>query len=74
MYDTLEGAKTSDPGLMRIAHAKNAVRTFLESMTSPSDRVGLVAFNTRYLLLYRAHHGQGEDRRCAGPDQEARPR
>jgi Ca-activated chloride channel family protein len=51
MYDALDGTKTTDPGRTRIAHAKNAVRTFLESMTSPSDRVGLVAFNTRYLLL-----------------------
>jgi Ca-activated chloride channel homolog len=53
MYDALDGTKTADPAAMRITHAKSAVRTFLASMTSPSDKVGLVAFNTRYLLLAR---------------------
>ena len=53
MYDSLDGSKTTDPVRMRITHAKDAVRSFLASMTNPSDRVGLVAFNTRYLLLSR---------------------
>jgi Ca-activated chloride channel family protein len=48
MYDTLDGRKTTDPAQMRITHVKDAVRTFLSSMTNPRDRVGLVAFNTLY--------------------------
>ena len=51
MYDSLDGTRTTDPARMRITHAKDAVRSFLASMTNPSDRVGLVAFNTRYLLV-----------------------
>ena len=53
MYDTLDSRPTSDPALMRIAHAKDAVRTFVSRMTSPADRVGLVYFNTSYHLLSR---------------------
>ncbi len=53
MYDTLDGGKTTDPVRMRVTHAKDAVRSFLTSMTNPSDRVGLIAFNTRYALLAR---------------------
>ena len=53
MYDSLDGTKTTDPARMRITHAKDAVRSFLASMTNPSDRVGLVSFNTRYLLVSR---------------------
>ncbi len=48
MYDTLDGKPTTDPAQMRITLVKEAVRTFLSSMTSPRDRVGLVAFNTFY--------------------------
>ena len=51
MYDTLGGQATEDAGRMRITHAKNAVRTFLGSMTQPKDKVGLVAYNTSYTLL-----------------------
>jgi len=51
MYDTLSGRATEDTGGMRITHAKNAVRTFLGSMTQPKDTVGLVAYNTSYTLL-----------------------
>jgi Ca-activated chloride channel family protein len=36
---------------MRITHAKDAVRTFLASMTNPKDRVGLASFNTTFSLL-----------------------
>jgi Ca-activated chloride channel family protein len=42
MYDTTAGRATEDVGRMRITHAKNAVRTFLGSMTQPKDTVGLV--------------------------------
>jgi Ca-activated chloride channel family protein len=53
MYDTLGGKATTDPALMRIAHAKDAVRTLLAGMTNPADRVGLAYFNTSYHLLSR---------------------
>ena len=53
MYDTLAGRATEDAGRMRITHAKNAVRTFLGSMTQPRDTVGLVSYNTSYTLLTR---------------------
>jgi len=51
MYDTVEGQPTEDAGRMRITHAKNAMRTFLGSMTQPKDTVGLVSYNTSYTLL-----------------------
>lgn len=51
MYDTLEGRTTEETSRMRITHAKTAVRTFLGSMTSPEDTIGLVAYNTSYTLL-----------------------
>jgi Ca-activated chloride channel family protein len=51
MYDTLAGRATEDAGRMRVTHAKNAVRTFLGSMTQPKDSVGLVSYNTSYALL-----------------------
>jgi len=53
MYDTLDGRATTDPSLMRITHAKDAVRTLLAGMTNPADRVGLAYFNTSYHLLSR---------------------
>jgi len=59
MYDTMDGRKTTDPAQTRITHAKDAVRTFLSSMTSPRDRVGLASFNTFYTLL-TPPVGQGE--------------
>jgi len=63
MYDSVRGGKTSDPALMRITHAKEAVRSFLTSMTGPADRVGLAAYNT----FYRALVAPGQDReRVAG--------
>ena len=51
MYDTIEGRPTTDPALMRVTQAKEAVRTFLASMTNPADRVGLAAFNTLFRVL-----------------------
>jgi Ca-activated chloride channel family protein len=63
MYDSVRGGKTSDPALMRITHAKEAVRSFLTSMTGPADRVGLAAYNT----FYRDLVAPGQDReRVAG--------
>lgn len=53
MYDTLDGRATTDPRLMRITHAKDAVRTLLDGMTNPDDKVGLGYFNTSYHLLSR---------------------
>ena len=38
---------------MRITAAREAVRTFLASMTNPADQVGLVDFNTFYHVLSR---------------------
>jgi Ca-activated chloride channel family protein len=51
MYDTLDGKPTKDSSLMRITYAKEAVRSFLSSMTNPADAVGLVTFNTFYKKL-----------------------
>lgn len=53
MYDTPNATPTKDPAKMKITRAKEAIRAFLASMTSPKDRVGLVVFNTRYRLLAR---------------------
>jgi Ca-activated chloride channel family protein len=50
MYDTLAGNPTTDVAAMRITQVKEAVRTFLASMTNPRDRVGLASFNTFYRL------------------------
>jgi Ca-activated chloride channel family protein len=58
MYDSVRGGKTSDPALMRVTHAKEAVRSFLTSMTGPADRVGLAAYNT----FYRGLVAPGQDR------------
>jgi Ca-activated chloride channel family protein len=63
MYDALDGRPTQEPSRMRITQAKEAVRSFLRSMTSPRDRVGLAAYNTFYQPLSRP----GQDReRIAG--------
>jgi Ca-activated chloride channel family protein len=63
MYDSVRGGKTSDPALMRVNHAKEAVRSFLTSMSGPADRVGLAAYNT----YYRGLVAPGQDReRVAG--------
>jgi Ca-activated chloride channel family protein len=51
MYDTMDGRPTTDPKLMRITQAKEAVRTLLAGMTNPGDRVGLGYFNTSWHLL-----------------------
>lgn len=48
MYWTLEGGKTSDHKQRRIFSAKQAVKSFLKSMTNPKDQVGLAAYNSYY--------------------------
>ncbi len=50
MYDTIEGKKSQSESEMRITHAKGAIRTFVNSIDSPKDRMALVSFNTRYVL------------------------
>jgi Ca-activated chloride channel family protein len=60
MYDTLEGRPTEDTARRRITHAKTAVRTFLGSMTSPKDTVGLVSYNTSYTLLAAPSGDKGQ--------------
>lgn len=60
MYDTLEGRPTEDTARRRITHAKTAVRTFLGSMTSPKDTVGLASYNTSYTLLAAASGDKGQ--------------
>ena len=63
MYDALDGRPTQDTADMRVTHAKDAVRRFLSSMTSPQDRVGLASYNTFYTSRLRP----GQDRqRVAG--------
>ena len=63
MYDSVRGGATRDPALMRVNHAKEAVRSFLTRMSGPGDRVGLAAYNTFYRGLVRP----GQDReRVAG--------
>ena len=51
MYDTIAGRPTTDAAAMRITAAREAVRSFLASMTHPADTAGLVAYNTRYATL-----------------------
>jgi Ca-activated chloride channel family protein len=53
MYDTLDSRPTTDPALIRITRAKDAVRTLVASMKNPQDKVGLAYFNTSYHLLSR---------------------
>jgi Ca-activated chloride channel family protein len=60
MYDTLEGRTTEETARRRITHAKTAVRTFLGSMTSPEDTIGLVAYNTSYTLLAAPSGDKGQ--------------
>jgi len=60
MYDTLEGRPTEDTARRRITHAKTAVRTFLGSMTSPKDSVGLASYNTSYTLLSAPSGDKGQ--------------
>ena len=46
MYDTLSGAPTELSSEMRITHAKDAIRNFIDSSFNPRDVVSLASFNT----------------------------
>ena len=46
MYDTLNGTSTEDRERMRITHAKEAIRKFINSSFNPRDVVSLASFNT----------------------------
>jgi len=71
MYDTMGGTPTSDEALMRITRAREAVRSFLDSMTNPSDRVGLATFNTWLRVLVPPTSARDEVRGML--DRIARP-
>lgn len=60
MYDTLAGRRTEAVGEMRITQAREAVRTFLGSVSSPLDAVGLVSYNTDYTPLVPPRRGSAE--------------
>jgi Ca-activated chloride channel family protein len=72
MYDSVKGGPTRDPALMRINQAKEAVRSFLTSMTGPRDRVGLADYNTFYHPLVRP--GQDRERVAAALEGIQRPK
>ena len=46
MYDTLSGTATENRDLMRISHAKTAIRNFIDSSFNPRDVVSMASFNT----------------------------
>lgn len=71
MYDQPDSRPTTDPAKMKITRAKEAIRSFLASMTNPRDSVGLVVFNTRYRLLARPT--TDKERIAALLDQITRP-
>ncbi len=54
MYDTPGGRPTQDPGETRMAGVKAAIRSFLQEIDNPRDRVALAEFNTHYRLLTEA--------------------
>jgi len=54
MYDTIGGNSTQNPSETRMAGVKTAIRSFLNEINNPRDRVGLAAFNTNYELLIEA--------------------
>ncbi len=51
MWDDLDGRPTTDPSMMRITHAKSAVRDFLGRL-SPADRAGIAQFNSNYRMIH----------------------
>jgi len=51
MYWTMAGRKTKKESQRRITYAKSAVKSFLNSITNPKDKVGLAVYNSSYLLL-----------------------
>jgi Ca-activated chloride channel family protein len=71
MYDTLAGKPTQVTEQMRITQAKAAVRTFLGSVTSSLDAVGLVSYNTDYTP--HARPGRDTERVLAALELIRRP-
>jgi len=71
MYDTVAGTRTADAALTRITASREAVQTFLASMTNPADQVGLVDFNTFYHVLSRPDRGARTHRRPPGRHRPA---
>ena len=51
MWDGLDGKPSEDTENIRINHAKNAIRSFVEEL-SPVDRAGLAVFNTNLKTVY----------------------
>lgn len=54
MYDTVGGSPTQDPADTRMAGVRTAIRSFLDEIDNPQDRVALAVFNTHYELLTEA--------------------
>lgn len=48
MYEPLSGGPAGAPQQTRIEAARSAIRTFLNSVDNPADRIGVAAFNTLY--------------------------
>ena len=67
------GRPTTDAAACASRRRREAVRTFLSSMTNPADRVGLVAYNTLYHRSRRRAR-QGARRRPARRDHAAAAR
>jgi len=53
MYRDMNGNSTKDESKMRITYAKNAVESFLNSVTNQNDKVGIAAYNSYYTLYNR---------------------
>ncbi len=50
MYTNIKGRRTRVERDKRISYAKNAIITFLKSISNPKDKVGLAVYNTNYTL------------------------
>lgn len=51
MYWTMEGEKTDEETNRRMYIAKQAIRSFLTSISNPRDKVAVATYNTYYTLL-----------------------
>jgi len=58
MYRTIDGRRTTAQDSMRITFVRRAVEDFLGSVTNPSDKIGLVSYNS----FYTAHTGPTTDK------------
>ena len=54
MYDALDGEATENSSSMRIHHAKEAIRRFINDSFNPRDVVSLAGFNTDITILSEA--------------------